>query len=215
MTDRQYQQNRADEKRNGRVRRAVRSWVSYYGNLAASLACIIVIWYVAAHWVDDSFKFPMIEGILGKMGYAVGDAYVWRSVAVTMRRVTVGVFWGAVIGFPIGMAMGFSKLVMYAIAPFINSLRQIPTMSWVPLAVVWFGLGDGPPIFIIAFQATFNVLLATVTAVQEISPDYYNAVRSMGAKGLAPITDVVFPSSMSGLITGLRVSIGSAWGAVV
>lgn len=107
MTDRQYQQNRADEKRNGRVRRAVRSWVSYYGNLAASLACIIVIWYVAAHWVDDSFKFPMIEGILGKMGYAVGDAYVWRSVAITMRRETVGVFWGAVIGFPIGMAWDF------------------------------------------------------------------------------------------------------------
>lgn len=214
MTHR-HQPGGAEGHRRPGILQAVRSWVSYYGNLAISLACIIAIWYVAAHWVDDAFKFPMIEGILGKMGYALGDMYVWRSVAITMRRVTLGVFWGAVIGFPIGIAMGFSKLVMYTMAPFINSLRQIPTMSWVPLAVVWFGLGDGPTIFIIAFQATFNVLLATVTAVQEISPDYYNAVRSMGARGLAPITDVVFPSSMSGLITGLRVSIGSAWGAVV
>lgn len=194
---------------------AVRRWCSYYGGLALSLACIIAVWYVAAHWVDNAFKFPMIEGILGKMGYALGDMYVWRSVAITMRRVTVGVLWGAAIGFPLGVAMGFSKMVMYTIAPFINSLRQIPTMSWVPLAVVWFGLGDGPTIFIIALQATFNVLLATVSAVQEISPDYYNAVRSMGVRGPGVITDVVFPSSMAGLITGLRVSIGSAWGAVV
>ena len=194
---------------------SIRNWVSYYGNLAVSLTCILIIWYFAAHWVDDSFKFPMIEDILGKIGYALGDMYVWRSLAVTMRRVTVGVFWGAVIGFPIGAAMGFSKGVMYTIAPFINSLRQIPTMSWVPLAVVWFGLGDGPTIFIIAFQATFNVLLATVVAVQAIDQDYYNAVRSMGATRLGTIKDVVFPSSMAGLITGLRVSIGSAWGAVV
>jgi len=203
------------EKRRGHRAEAVRSWLAYYGNLAISLTCIIVVWYLAAHWVDDSFKFPMIEDILGKMGYALGDMYVWRSLAITMRRVTVGVFWGAVIGFPIGAAMGFSKLAMYTLAPFINSLRQIPTMSWVPLAVVWFGLGDGPTIFIIAFQATFNVLLATVGAVQEISPDYYNAARSMGASGWGTVTDVVFPSSMAGLVTGLRVSIGSAWGAVV
>ncbi|MCI8478596.1 MAG: ABC transporter permease subunit [Oscillospiraceae bacterium] len=207
--------SQTDVRKRRRLAGAVRSWMSYYGGFLLSLLGIIVLWYLAAHWVDDTFKFPMIEKILGKMGYALGDLYVWRSIAITMRRVTVGVFWGAVIGFPLGVAMGFSKLIMYTIAPFINSLRQIPTMSWVPLAVVWFGLGDGPTIFIIAIQATFNVLLATVSSVQEISPDYYHAVRSMGARGFAPITDVVFPSSMAGLITGLRVSIGSAWGAVV
>lgn len=198
-----------------RMGTAIRSWVSYYGSLVLSLACLIAIWFVAAHAVDDSFRFPMIEDILGQIGYSLTDMHVWRSLYITMRRVTVGVFWGAIIGFPLGVAMGFSKAVMYTIAPFINSLRQIPTMCWVPLAVVWFGLGDGPTIFIIAFQATFNVLLSTVVAVQDISPDYYNAVRSMGARTLGTITDVVFPSSMAGLITGMRVSIGSAWGAVV
>lgn len=194
---------------------AFRSWMSYYGNFLVSLLVLLTIWYFAAHAMDDSFRFPMIEDVLGKVGYSLTDMHVWRSLYITMRRVAVGVFWGAVIGFPIGVAMGFSKAVMFTIAPFINSLRQIPTMSWVPLAVVWFGLGDGPTIFIIAFQATFNVLLSTVVAVQDISPDYYNAVRSMGAKTLGTITDVVFPASMAGLITGLRVSIGNAWGAVV
>ena len=206
---------RGRSKSSSKLMMSVRSSLAYYGMLAASLACIILIWYVAATAVDNSFKFPFIQDVLGKIGYSMMDLHVWRSLYITMRRVAVGVLWGAVIGFPLGVAMGFSTAIMRTIAPFINSIRQIPTMCWVPLAVVWFGLGDGPTIFIIAFQAVFNVVLSTVAAVQDISKDYYNAVRSMGAKTLGVITDVVFPASMSGLVTGMRVSIGNAWGAVV
>lgn len=194
---------------------SARSWLAYYGMLGASLVVIIAVWYFAAHAFNDTFKFPYIEKILSKIGYSMMDLHVWRSLYITMRRVMLGVFYGALVGFPLGVAMGFSTAIMRTIAPFINSLRQIPTMCWVPLAVVWFGLGDGPTIFIIAFQATFNVVLSTVVAVQDISADYYNAVRSMGARTLGMVTDVVFPSSMAGLITGLRVSLGTAWGAVV
>lgn len=206
---------RGRSKSSGKLMTSMRSSIAYYGTLVLSLAVVIALWYVASHAVGNPFKFPYIERILGKMGYALMDLHVWRSMYVTMRRVFMGVFYGAVIGFPLGVAMGFSNAIMRTIAPFINSIRQIPTMCWVPLAVVWFGLGDGPTIFIIAFQAVFNVILSTVAAVQDISSDYYNAVRSMGAKTVGVVTDVVFPASMSGLVTGLRVSIGSAWGAVV
>lgn len=201
--------------RNSKLMTAVRNWISYYGLQVVSLSCIIVIWYIASHLVDDSFKFPFIEKVLSKIGISLLDLHVWRSLAITMQRVLKGVYYGALIGFPLGVAMGFSTGIMRTIAPFINSIRQIPTMCWVPLAVVWFGLGDGPTIFIIAFQAVFNVVLSTITSVQDISKDYYNAVRSMGANTLGVLTDVVLPASMSGLVTGLRVSIGSAWGAVV
>ena len=206
---------RGKSKTGGKLMASARSSLAYYGMLAGSLACIIVVWYIAAHAVNNSFKFPFIEDVLSKIGYSLLDLHVWRSMYITMRRVFMGVFYGALIGFPLGVVMGFSNAVMRIIAPFINSIRQIPTMCWVPLAVVWFGLGDGPTIFIIAFQAVFNVVLSTVSAVQDISGDYYNAVRSMGANTLGVVTDVVFPASMAGLITGLRVSLGSAWGAVV
>lgn len=204
-----------DSTRNSKLMTAVRNWISYYGLQVVSLTCIIVIWYIASHVVDDSFKFPFIEKVLSKIGISLLDLHVWRSLSITMQRVFKGVYYGALIGFPLGVAMGFSTGIMRTIAPFINSIRQIPTMCWVPLAVVWFGLGDGPTIFIIAFQALFNVVLSTITSVQDISKDYYNAVRSMGANTLGVLTDVVLPASMSGLVTGLRVSIGSAWGAVV
>ena len=206
---------RGSSKSGKKLMNSVRASVAYYGMLVVSLTCIIVLWYVAAHAVDNSFKFPFIENVLGKIGYSLLDMHVYRSLYITMRRVFMGVFYGALIGFPLGVVMGFSNAVMRIIAPFINSIRQIPTMCWVPLAVVWFGLGDGPTIFIIAFQAVFNVILSTVGAVRDISADYYNAVRSMGANTVGVITDVVAPASMAGLITGLRVSIGGAWGSVV
>ena len=203
-------------KRPGKsLRAAVRSWFSYYGGLLLSLLCLIAVWFIAAHAVDDSFRFPMIEDILGQIAYALTDVHVWSSLYITMRRVAVGVFWGAVIGFPLGVAMGFSKIIMYTIAPFINSLRQIPTMCWVPLAVVWFGLGDGPTIFIIAFSAVFVVILNVIAGVQEISPDFYNAVRSMGASSKDVMLDVVLPGCTPGLITGIRMALSGAWMTVM
>ena len=188
---------------------------AYYLAFAACLSLILIVWYFAAHKINYIITFPYLEDVLARFFEALADPYFWHHFLITLVRVLKGVGLAVLIGFPVGVLMGFSPWLMRTLAPYINALRQIPITAWVPMAIIWFGLGDGPTIFIIAFQATFNVLLATVTAVQEISPDYYNAVRSMGAKGLAPITDVVFPSSMSGLITGLRVSIGSAWGAVV
>jgi len=113
------------------------------------------------------------------------------------------------------MLMGYSPFVMRTIAPFINSFRQIPTTSWVPLAIVWFGLGDGPTIFVIMFHAIFTIILNTVAGVQSISKDFYNAARSMGAKTLDLVKDVVLPGSLSGLITGIRISLGAAWMSVV
>ena len=120
-----------------------------------------------------------------------------------------------VIGFPIGMAMGFSPFLMRLLAPYINALRQIPITAWVPMAIIWFGLGDGPTIFIIAFNAVFVVILNVISGVQEISPDFYNAVRSMGATNKDVLVDVVFPGCMSGLITGMRMALSGAWMTVM
>ena len=188
---------------------------AYYLAFAVCLAVVLVVWYFAAHEINYVATFPYLEDVLAALFHALVDPYFWSNFLITLVRVLKGVGIAVLIGFPVGMAMGFSPRLMRTLAPYINALRQIPITAWVPMAIIWFGLGDGPTIFIIAFQATFNILLSTVVAVQDISPDYYNAVRSMGARTLGTITDVVFPSSMAGLITGMRVSIGNAWGAVV
>ena len=84
-------------------------------------------------------------------------------------------------------------------------------MAWVPLAIVWFGIGDGPTIFLIAFSGVFTIILNTISGVQDISKDFYNAARSMGANTLNIIIDIVLPGSLPGVMTGVRLAIGLGW----
>lgn len=121
-----------------------------------ALLAICVIWFFAAHIVDKPFIFPYFEEVLGQLWFSVRDLYVLRNIAITMRRVLTGVLYACLFGFPIGLIMGYSPKMMKMLAPFINSLRQVPIMAWVPLSIVWFGLGDGPTIFMIGFSGVFT-----------------------------------------------------------
>ena len=156
-----------------------------------------------------------MEKVLYELYYSVTDMYVIRNVAITMRRVLTGSLYAFVIGFPIGMIMGYSPRGLQLMSPFINSLRQVPIMAWVPLAIVWFGIGDGPTIFLIAFSGIFTIILNTVAGVQDISKDFYNAARSMGAKTFDIIKDIVVPGSLPVVLTGVRLAIGMGWMSVI
>lgn len=186
-------------------------------NLAALTLLVIVCtaWYFSAHLVGKPFIFPYFEKVVGSITYALTDAAVLRAIAITIRRVLLGTLYAVLAGVPIGMAMGFSPLIMKALAPYVNALRQIPTTAWVPLAIIWFGLGDGPTLFVLALHGVFIVILNTAAGVMEIDKEYYNAVRSMGASTRDVITDVVLPGSLPGIITGVRLALGMGWMTVV
>ncbi len=180
-----------------------------------SLAIIVVVWYFAAHAVNQPFTFPYLENVLYEIVYSLTDMYVLQNLAITMRRVITGSFYAFIIGFPLGMIMGYSPKILQAMSPFINSLRQVPIMAWVPLTIVWFGIGDGPTIFLIAFSGLFTIILNTVSGVQDISKDFYNAARSMGASTFSILKDIVLPGSLPGVLTGIRLAVGLGWMSVI
>lgn len=203
--------NKMSDRRNWR--KIVGRGHNFYTPVA--LLIIIVIWYFAAHRVNNPFLFPYVEGVFKAFFEAITDLYVLKNIGITMRRVLIGVLYAILIGVPIGIAMGYSKVILRTVAPFINSLRQIPIMAWVPLSIIWFGLGDGPTIFMITFSGIFTVILNTVAGVQEIDKDFYNAAKSMGARSIDIIKDIVAPGALPGVITGIRLAIGLGWMSVV
>lgn len=188
---------------------------NYNIGFAISLILICTAWYFVAHLVNSPFTFPYFEKVLYEFYYSITDMYVLRNLAITMRRVLTGSVYAFIIGFPIGMIMGYSPKMLQIMSPFINSLRQVPIMAWVPLAIVWFGIGDGPTVFLIAFSGIFTIILNTVAGVQDISKDFYNAARSMGAGTLSIIKDIVVPGSLPGVLTGVRLAIGMGWMSVI
>ena len=197
-----------------------RIWKRFGGknyNIGAIISLIIItlIWFFAAHAVNSPFIFPYLEDVLYQIVYSLTDMYVLENLGITMRRVITGSVYAFVIGFPLGMIMGYSPRLLQWMSPFINSLRQVPIMAWVPLAIVWFGIGDGPTLFLIAFSGVFTIILNTIAGVQDISKDFYNAARSMGAGTLSIIKDIVIPGSLPGVLTGLRLAIGLGWMSVI
>ncbi len=197
-----------------------KKWRSFGGrnyNFSAiiALAIICFIWYAAAHTVDKPFIFPYLEDVAYEIVYSLTDMYVLTNLGITMRRVLTGSLYAFIIGFPVGMLMGYSPRILQALSPFINSLRQVPIMAWVPLSIVWFGIGDGPTVFLIAFSGIFTIILNTISGVQDISKDFYNAARSMGASTFGILKDVVLPGSLPGVLTGVRLAIGLGWMSVI
>lgn len=186
-------------------------------NIAAllALAVISVIWFVSAHLIDRPFLFPYFENVLSEVLLSLTDLYVLRNLGITIRRVLTGSLWAFALGFPLGIFMGYSPRILRTFSPFINSLRQVPIMAWVPLAIVWFGIGDGPTIFLIAFSGVFTIILNTIAGVQSIDRDFYNAAKSMGAKNFAVVKDIILPASLPGVITGVRLAIGLGWMSVI
>lgn len=211
MADRMIQSTKMKDRRNWRKM----GGKNYDFGIAISLLIICAAWYIGAHLVGNPFTFPYLEDVLYEVYYSVTDLYVLENIAITMRRVLTGSLYAFIIGFPLGMIMGYSPRCLQIMSPFINSLRQVPIMAWVPLAIVWFGIGDGPTIFLIAFSGIFTIILNTVAGVQDISKDFYNAARSMGANTLSVLKDVVIPGSLPGVLTGLRLAIGMGWMSVI
>jgi len=148
-------------------------------------------------------------------GLAVIDPDTLYNLGLTLRRVILGLCIALSLGMSLGFAMGYSKTVMQLVDPVINPLRQVPIMAWVPLTIVWFGLGDGPTLFLIAMVGVFPILLSTVSGVQSINRDYYNAGRSMGAGFWSLFRKIIIPASLPEILTGMRVAVSAGWMSVI
>ena len=181
----------------------------------AGILALLAVWQIAAWRIDSLLLLPPPWMAFQALFDIVQDVKVLKDLLVTMQRVVYGFGMAVLIGLPLGFLMGYSKRVMQFIDPLMNTLRTIPIMSWVPLTILWFGLGDGPTIFLIAFNGIFPIILNTIAGVHDISQDYYHAARSMGAGPIGIFRNVVLPGSLPSILTGMRVAIGTGRMSVI
>lgn len=180
-----------------------------------TIAMVFGVWQLAASHYHSEFMMPSPWKTMVTFTSLVHDPEVIKNLLITLKRVLTGFLYALMIGVPLGFLMGYSKTAMNLFDPLIDSLRQIPIMAWVPLTIVWFGLGDGPTIFLITFSGIFPVIINTVAGVQNISSDYYNAARSMGAGPWSIFAHIIVPASLPDILIGGRVAIGLGWMSVI
>jgi NitT/TauT family transport system permease protein len=137
--------------------------------------------------------------------------HVWKS----MQRVYGGFFLAAVIGIPLGMMIGRIKVLRQLLDPTISVLRPIPVTAWLPLSMIFFGLGPNAAIFLVFLGAFYPILLNTVFGVRSIDPRLFEAASMLGCSGAGLFRQIVLPASLPSIVNGLRVAHGFAWILIV
>ena len=176
---------------------------------------LLIVWQIASTKVGIPLLLPTPKSTFTEFYANITSAQVMTNIGITMSRVVRGWLIAVLVGVPIGMAMGLSKIFKGILGGVVNSLRQIPMMAWVPLSIIWLGIGDGPTLFMIALNGVFQVIMNTSSGVASIDKDYYNAAKSMGASKMSTFANVVVPASMPHILVGARLAIGAGWMSVI
>ncbi|MEI9939037.1 MAG: ABC transporter permease [Pseudomonadota bacterium] len=138
-------------------------------------------------------------------------APLWPHVAISLERVAIGLVAALLVGVPLGIAIGSSRRFDQLTSPSIQFLRMISPISWMPLAVMVFGVGDRPIWFLLAFAATWPILLATAAGVRALDPRWLELARSLSATRRELLVQVIAPGILASVLTGIRLAIGISW----
>jgi len=138
-----------------------------------------------------------------------------HDAAASLWRVLLGFLAGAIPALPLGLAMGASAAAYALFNPLIQILRPIPPIAFIPLAILWFGLGNPPAVFLIALGAFFPILMNTIAGVRSVDAIYLRAARNLGAGRSTIFARVMLPAAMPYILAGMRIGIGTAFIVVI
>ncbi len=177
---------------------------------------LVIIWQAIATadiWPNTIFPSPL--EVAEDLAYGVVDGSLFFGIGTSMIRLMIGLAIAIAGGVVLGIFMARIEIVNQTIGSLVLGLQSIPSIAWVPLAILWFGLTDAGIIFVTAIGAIFAVTINTYTGVKNIDPNYIAAARNMGAKGSQLITAVLLPAAFPYMISGFKQGWAFAWRGVI
>ena len=180
------------------------------------LVIAVAVWYVLSllHVFPQSV-FPSPLAVAKGLGEEVSTGRLMDDLVASLFRVTTGFIIAVALGVPTGLWLGHHVRSRFALLPAINFFRSLSPLAWIPFAILWFGIGDLPAIFLIFMACFFPIVVATVSAVSSIPSIYFRVARDYRFSGLELLTKVTLPAIAPQVITSLRVTAGLAWLVVV
>ena len=186
------------------------------GKKIAFYVLIVVVWQgidSAEIWPDNIFPSPIDVG--EDLLYGISDGSLFYGIATSMWRLVIGLAIAISGGMLLGIFMARVETVNQTIGSLVLGLQSIPSVAWVPLAILWFGLSDYGIIFVTAIGAIFAVTINTYTGVKNIDPSFIEAARNMGAKGSQLVTTILIPAAFPYMISGFKQGWAFAWRGVI
>lgn len=180
----------------------------------ALLAFVVAVWWTVV--VDtESVIFPTPWQVVTATIEIAQDGTLWDHIGASLFRVGVGFLLATFIAIPLGLFMGWFKGAFLTLNPIVQILRPISPIAWIPLAILWFGVGNVSPIFLIFLSSLFPTVVQTVSGVHTIERQYLRAAENFGVSRFKLFRQVVIPAVLPQIIVGMRISLGVAWLVVV
>ena len=177
---------------------------------------IIVVWQVISMsgvWPENIFPSPY--EVAEDLAYGAADGSLFYGIATSMWRLSIGLAIAIAGGIVLGIFMARVEAVNQTVGSLVLGLQSIPSVAWVPLGILWFGLTDTGIIFVTAIGAVFAVTINTYTGVKNIDPHFIEAAKNMGAKGSQLVTAVLIPAAFPYMISGFKQGWAFAWRGVI
>jgi len=188
--------------------------------LRQSLPSIIVIAVVVALWwitvvVTESVIFPTPGQVVSGTLELARDGTLWEHIGASLFRVGAGFGLAVLFAIPLGLWMGWVHGAFVTLNPLFQILRPISPIAWIPIAILWFGVGDASPIYLIFIASVFPMIVQTTVGVHTIEKRFLRAAENFGVPRGKLFRRVVFPATLPQIIVGMRIGLGVAWLVVV
>ena len=158
---------------------------------------------------------PSPIDVFGTLVVLIKDNTIGIAIVASLKRILVGYFISVVIGVTLGLTIAKFKYLEENLGPLILGLQTLPSICWLPFAILWFGLSESSIIFVIAIGSTFAVAISVKYAIKNVNPLYVRAARTMGAKGSKIYTQVILPAALPDIVSGLKQGWSFAWRALM
>ena len=175
-----------------------------------SVVLLIVIWQISVSTHPDSLVPGPLAVVAGIIELARKGLLV-KYVVASLFRVTWGYVSAAILAIPFGLLLGWYQRGEKSINPLIQIFRPISPLAWIPISILWFGVGDLAAVYLIFLASFLPMTVTAMNAVRNIAPVHLNAGRNFGLSEMQVIYRVLYPAVMPQLIVGLRITLGIAW----
>lgn len=178
------------------------------------IVLLLAAWWATVAWTR-SVIFPTPWQVLSGTLELVRDGTLWLHIAASLGRVGAGFALAVAVGVPLGLWMGWKRVAHDALNPLFQILRPISPIAWIPISILWFGIGNASPIYLIFISSVFPLVLQTVAGVHTIEKRYLRAAENFGVSRRKLFAQVVIPATLPQVIVGMRIGLGVAWLVVV
>ncbi|SKB03943.1 taurine transport system permease protein [Pseudomonas extremaustralis] len=190
-------------------------WIS----LLTLVALLAIWWAVTATGVIEPLFLPPPSAVLQKAwllattGYM--DSTLWQHLAASLSRIGLGLGFAVLTAVPVGIAIGANRVARGILDPLIEFYRPIPPLAYLPLIVIWCGIGELSKVLLIYLAIFAPIAIATATGVRTVDPAKLRAAQSLGASRAQLIRHVILPSALPDILTGVRIGLGVGWSTLV